>query len=77
MASGRGQRPAYIALRVKREPLDQTNLRNGVDATLGGGVGIFWNRDDSGAHRGPGGTMVGRPAPPGSLSGSSSGGCLL
>jgi hypothetical protein len=32
---------AYIALRVEREPLDQTNIRNGMDATLGGGGGTF------------------------------------
>jgi hypothetical protein len=25
---------AYIAQSLQREPLDQTNLRNGVDATL-------------------------------------------
>jgi hypothetical protein len=31
----------YIAQRVQREPLDQTDLKNGVDAILGGGGGIF------------------------------------
>jgi hypothetical protein len=31
----------YIAQGVQREPLDQTNLKDDVDATLGGGGGIF------------------------------------
>jgi hypothetical protein len=35
-ALGRGVGVSYIAQRVQREPLDQTDLRNGVDATLGG-----------------------------------------
>jgi hypothetical protein len=33
---------AYIALGLEREPLNQMDLRNGVDATLGGGGGTFW-----------------------------------
>jgi hypothetical protein len=36
-----GLRSAYIALGVEREPLDQTDLRNGVNETLGGGGGTF------------------------------------
>jgi hypothetical protein len=38
---GGGQESVYIALKVKREPLDQTDLNNGVDATLGDGGGTF------------------------------------
>jgi hypothetical protein len=37
----RGTRPSYIALRVKREPLDQTDLKNDVDAIIGGGGESF------------------------------------
>jgi hypothetical protein len=37
----RGAEPSYIALRVKREPLDQTDLKNDVDAILGGNKGNF------------------------------------
>jgi hypothetical protein len=58
-----GLRYVYIDQRVEREPLDQTDLRNDVDAILGGGGGTFWKVLMSGAHRGPGGTMVG-PANP-------------
>jgi hypothetical protein len=39
--SSKGAGPGYIAVRVKREPLDQTNLKNGVDAILGGGGESF------------------------------------
>jgi hypothetical protein len=31
----------YIAQGVQREPLDQTNLKDGVDTILGGGGGIL------------------------------------
>jgi hypothetical protein len=31
----------YIAQWVQHEPLDQTDLKDSVDATLGGGGGIF------------------------------------
>jgi hypothetical protein len=31
----------YIALGVEREPLDQTDLKNGMNAILGGGGGSF------------------------------------
>jgi hypothetical protein len=37
----RGAGLGYIALRVKREPLDQTDLKDGIDAILGGGGGSF------------------------------------
>jgi hypothetical protein len=37
----RGAEPGYIALRVKREPLDETDMKNDVDAILGGGGGSF------------------------------------
>jgi hypothetical protein len=48
---------------VQRDPLNQTDLNNGVDAILGGDGGIFQKMLTRGAHRGPGGTMVG-PADP-------------
>jgi hypothetical protein len=53
----------YIGWSVHREPSDQTDLRNGIDAILEGGGGTFWKQADSGAHRGPGGTMVGLAGP--------------
>jgi hypothetical protein len=61
--SYKGAGPGYIALRVKREPLDQTNLKNGVDAILGGGGESFWNLTGRGHHGRPGGTMVGPTDP--------------
>jgi hypothetical protein len=39
--SSRGVGSGYIALRVKREPLDQTDLKDNVDTILGGGGGSF------------------------------------
>jgi hypothetical protein len=36
-----GEEPGYIALRVEREPLDQTDLKNGVDTILEDGGGNF------------------------------------
>jgi hypothetical protein len=33
--------PCYIAFGVQRELLDQTDLKDGVDAILGGGGGSF------------------------------------
>jgi hypothetical protein len=77
MAPGKGVGSVYITLRVQRELLDQTDLKNGVDATLGGDGGTFWKRVDSGAHRGLGGIWWGRSAPPGSLSASVMVWCLL
>jgi hypothetical protein len=41
MPQGGGLGSSYIAQRVQRKPLDQTDLRNDMDATLGGGGGIF------------------------------------
>jgi hypothetical protein len=38
----RGAGSAYIALGVEHEPLDQTDLKNGMDAFIGGGGGTFW-----------------------------------
>jgi hypothetical protein len=39
--SSRGAGPSYIALRVERELLDQTDLKNDVDGILEGGGGSF------------------------------------
>jgi hypothetical protein len=39
--SSRGAGPSYIALGVQHEPLDQTDLKDSVDAILGGGGGSF------------------------------------
>jgi hypothetical protein len=39
--SSRGAEPSYIALRVELEPLDQTDLKNSVDAILEGGGRSF------------------------------------
>jgi hypothetical protein len=50
-ALGRGLGSLYIAQRVQREPLDQTDLRNGVDATLGGGGETFQKMEARG-HQG-------------------------
>jgi hypothetical protein len=41
MTPERGQGPAYIALGVQCEPLDQTNLKDDVDAILGDDGGSF------------------------------------
>jgi hypothetical protein len=35
-ASSRGAKPGYIALRVERELLDQTDLKDSIDAILAG-----------------------------------------
>jgi hypothetical protein len=40
-----------MALGVQREPLDQTDLKDGVDATLEGGGENFWKLTGRG-HRG-------------------------
>jgi hypothetical protein len=37
----RGLGSVYIALGVEREPLDQTNFKDGMDAILIGGGGSF------------------------------------
>jgi hypothetical protein len=41
MHQGGGLGSAYIAQGVQCEPLDQTDLKDDMDATLGGGGGIF------------------------------------
>jgi hypothetical protein len=48
--SSRGAEPSYIALRVELEPLDQTNLKNSVDAILEGGGRSFWKLTSRGHH---------------------------
>jgi hypothetical protein len=63
MLQGGGLGSPYIAQRVQREPLDQTNLKDDVDANLGGGGGIFWKMPVCGAHRGAGGMHVGPAGP--------------
>jgi hypothetical protein len=56
-------RPVIMALEVQRGPLDQTDLRNGVDVILGGGGGIFWKLLMSGRHKGLGDMVVGLASP--------------
>jgi hypothetical protein len=41
MPQGGGLGSAYIAQEVQCEPLDQTDLKDGMDTTLGDGEGIF------------------------------------
>jgi hypothetical protein len=65
MHQGGGLGSAYIAQGVQHEPLNQTDLKDDMDATLGGGGGIFWKMPVCGAHRGPGGMHLGQPAPHG------------
>jgi hypothetical protein len=72
----RGPGPGYIALRVKREPLDQTDLRDDLDAILGGRERSFWKLTGRGHHGRLGGMEVGL-APPCSPSGSAVVWCLL
>jgi hypothetical protein len=63
LMSLQGAELGYIALRVEREPSDQTDLKDSLDAILGGGRESFWKligRDHCG---GPGGTMVGPTSP--------------
>jgi hypothetical protein len=50
-----GTGPSYIALRVKHVPLDQTDLKDGVDAILGGGGRSFWRMTAKWDPGGPGG----------------------
>jgi hypothetical protein len=61
--SSRGAKPGYIALGVQREPLDQIDLKNSVDAILGGGGVSFWKLTGRGPHSRPGDTMVGPASP--------------
>jgi hypothetical protein len=48
---------------VQLEPLDETDLKDGVDAILGGGGGTFWKRTARWGHRGPGGLPHGSGGP--------------
>jgi hypothetical protein len=45
------------------EPLDQTDLKDGVDAILEGGGGSFWKLTGRGPPGRPGDTMVGLVGP--------------
>jgi hypothetical protein len=56
-------RPGYIALGVERELLDQTDWKNGVDATLRGDRGSLWKLTGRGHCGEPGDTMVGPVGP--------------
>jgi hypothetical protein len=56
-------RHVFIALGVQHERLDQTDLRNDVDATLGGSGGTFWKLLISGPHRELSGMVVGLAGP--------------
>jgi hypothetical protein len=58
-----GAGPGYIALGVKRETLDQTDLKDGVDAILGGDGGSFYKLTSEGHHGRPGDIMVGPAGP--------------
>jgi hypothetical protein len=61
--SSRGCMPVFIALGLQREPLDQTDLKNGIDAILGGDGGTSWKLLMSEPRRGPGGMVVGLAGP--------------
>jgi hypothetical protein len=54
---------------VQCEPLDQTDLKDGVDVILGASGGSFWKLTGRGPPGRLGGTMVGSVAPPGSSRG--------
>jgi hypothetical protein len=59
----RGRGPGYIALRVQREPLDQTDLKDGIDAILGGSGRSFWKLIGRDHHGRPGSMEVGLAGP--------------
>jgi hypothetical protein len=59
MALRRGYRAIYIDWSLQSELLDQTDLKDGVDAILGGGRESFWKLTGGGPPGRPGGTMVG------------------
>jgi hypothetical protein len=63
LASLQGVQAYIYSLGVQRERLDQTDLRNGVDAILGDGGGTFWKLLISRLHREPGGMVVGPAGP--------------
>jgi hypothetical protein len=54
---------SYIALGVQHEPLDQTNLKDSVEAILRGNGASFWKLIGRGHHGRPGDTMVGPASP--------------
>jgi hypothetical protein len=60
--SKEGVQASFIALGVQHEPLDQTDLKDGVDAILGGDGESFWKRTTRWGHRGPSGVPKGRVA---------------
>ena len=76
MPSG-GQGLIYIGRSVQREPLDQTNLRNGVDATQEAVENLHCNVEANRWAQGPGRLQVGPTGPPGSLYLSASAWCPL
>jgi hypothetical protein len=53
----------YIAQGVQREPSNQTNLKDDVDAILEGGGGSCWKLTSKGPPTRPGSTMVGPAGP--------------
>jgi hypothetical protein len=54
-----GYRAVFIGQSMEREPSDQTDLRNGVDAIQRGGGGIFQKMANRWAHGGSSGMVVG------------------
>jgi hypothetical protein len=58
VSSRGGAGSGYIALEVQCELLDQTDLKNDVDAILGGSGRSFWKLTGRGHCGGPGSTMV-------------------
>jgi hypothetical protein len=63
MPQGGGLGSPYIAQRVQHVPLDQTDLKNGVDATLGGSGKTFWKPEARGHQGVPPGMGVGPAGP--------------
>jgi hypothetical protein len=76
MPSG-GLGSVYIAKGVQREPLDQTDLKDGVDAIPGGDGGSFLKLTGRGHLPGRATPWWGRLAPPGSPSGFAVAWCPL
>ena len=56
----------YIAQRVQRELLDQTDLSNGLDASLKAVGNRHMKQSDRQGPHGSGGPPIGQPAPHGS-----------
>jgi hypothetical protein len=63
MPQGGGLGSPYIAQRVQCEPMDQTDLRNDMDATLEGGGGTFQKMEARGHQGVPAGMEVGLVGP--------------